>query len=1448
MNKIIAKMKELANKNTNNNIIKAKDSKIKLMHDYLISNNNQISNTNEKNNKINKKSPDNIYIKYLKNPNIIFQNKEDAKNENLKSFFNEINQDIDKGNNILFPVLDFVPNLVKAYIESDLDNNNLGTKEENKLIEKSIYLKIFENLKNNCFISKEILFPIYDYFKELYNITVNSKELNESNIIVKKFNKIIKLFEIFYEPNKIKEKNLSSFCFIGGSMNIEFKEVLKISEINEILIKINNLKLDYIDHLKNEANLVKINDKEIKYKKFKEKINTQEIKIIKIIINENIKVEFDENNIGIIPKNKITEIKEISLFEEFYGQFSSIEITIIKDKNEIEYQFLPYSIRNNNEIYYFKKNIISSSKKKITNTNINPKIKINNKKLVGINYINYNDKQFNIIDYFGGVIQFLPFYQIFKNLEKNEEKYKSVTTKFINKEKINQFLNFLLKIVIKKIFTSNKKRKLFKKYACLIYYLLIDLDLDLEYCLGDYEDDKNCENINYFIEFLTMIFFNQKNIKNVNDLKNDIELRDNKDKTDLSFFVYPKETLNQLYKQYVKTLFCYNNLWSNKNIFYPKKFQKVKNDNEQQIKYKQLNCYTKNFQLPYFYPILEYSKYYPRFSQYENGDNLFKQDKRNILEYDFKIEKNEKAEKILKLIFSSDKSYTNICSEKCCIVKNTHHIFGKLFLYKKNNQNQKDKDFLLAFKRIINKENNKKEINNIKNKEESDTKPPSSSSSDFCLKSHNGNYCYGSIFECPERENDRTLIIKSKNIVFLVIRVYYHRVSAIEIFTINKSYYINFQNYFEISNIKTNKILNEIINNPFFKKIKIKNDKLIIGYYNIKYKPYLFPLFEDEINVWEKKLNYFNNYDLLTIINLFTNRSHRDVYQYPVFPMLYHLININRELNTHIGLQDKTNESIKRKDLFLKTFISNDEDREIHEDMCMFTIHYSNPAFIFNYLLRIMPFTFLSIEFQGDNFDDPNRLFFSVETALRSTLKIKSDLREMIPEFYYMLEIFYNKNNILFEKCSDGTYIDDVLILDKEKLTNDIEKRENFSKFVFDMRKNLEDRHINKWIDLIFGINQQNYQIAEDKQCKYYEGKSLTVFQTNPEEITNQLTMDMVSFGLVPYQLFNKKFPTITRKDKDIVTKINLLNKELFKDEHLRINSPIQTFLCKGRILIDDNYVKIINPKAQTNKLENYFNISESTEQKILKKLNNEINISNPFDYRNIEIEQYENSDKMSVVNYYFIGDIFGNILIYNLNNANIEENDIEEEYEIDEENKERNDYGSFEVMSEQEYKKLKENKKINNLIEFDERLKKKFNLEVKLYKQLSDHTKEIKYIDFNSRLNIFLSYSLDNFINIYIFPKLTLINAVDTISFKDQSDKNYFEKVVLISFPFPSIVCYNKEFIYILSINGDLIKYNKLEEGDKIEISIDKNLGIVEDKVEIFNSGGKLKKTFNFY
>jgi len=171
-------------------------------------------------------------------------------------------------------------------------------------------------------------------------------------------------------------------------------------------------------------------------------------------------------------------------------------------------------------------------------------------------------------------------------------------------------------------------------------------------------------------------------------------------------------------------------------------------------------------------------------------------------------------------------------------------------------------------------------------------------------------------------------------------------------------------------------------------------------------------------------------------------------------------------MEEQIGFQEISNESKDRKKVILKSY-NIKEDIESEAVTFLYNIHYSNPAFTFNYLLRILPYSFLAIEFQGDDFDNPNRLFFSVEKSLKSSLANKSDLREMIPELYYMIDLFYN---ILFENLYDGSKIDYIEISEKDNFITEKDKRQNFYNYLCKMRNFLEEENnINKWINLIFG-------------------------------------------------------------------------------------------------------------------------------------------------------------------------------------------------------------------------------------------------------------------------------------------------------------------------------------------------------------------------------------------
>ena len=137
--------------------------------------------------------------------------------------------------------------------------------------------------------------------------------------------------------------------------------------------------------------------------------------------------------------------------------------------------------------------------------------------------------------------------------------------------------------------------------------------------------------------------------------------------------------------------------------------------------------------------------------------------------------------------------------------------------------------------------------------------------------------------------------------------------------------------------------------------------------------------------------------------------------------------------------------------------------------------------------------------------------------------------------------------------------------------------------------------------------------------------------------------------------------------------------------------------------------------------------------------------------------------------------------------------------------------------------------------------------------KILRDHYDNIKYIDYNKRLNLFLTYSLDGFINIYTFPKYKLVRAIKVSKFT----KKVLKKVVLISNPFPMIFTYDSNEMHTLTINGDLITSIELksiiqkESGEKYKMEIipciDKDFGIWNDRIYI-NINEEEGKSFVLY
>ena len=63
--------------------------------------------------------------------------------------------------------------------------------------------------------------------------------------------------------------------------------------------------------------------------------------------------------------------------------------------------------------------------------------------------------------------------------------------------------------------------------------------------------------------------------------------------------------------------------------------------------------------------------------------------------------------------------------------------------------------------------------------------------------------------------------------------------------------------------------------------------------------------------------------------------------------------------------------------------------------------HYSNPGITLHYLARISPFIDALVELQGMNHDNPDRIFHSLQDSFLNALSDHSDVREILPEFFY---------------------------------------------------------------------------------------------------------------------------------------------------------------------------------------------------------------------------------------------------------------------------------------------------------------------------------------------------------------------------------------------------------------------------------------------------------------
>lgn len=266
-----------------------------------------------------------------------------------------------------------------------------------------------------------------------------------------------------------------------------------------------------------------------------------------------------------------------------------------------------------------------------------------------------------------------------------------------------------------------------------------------------------------------------------------------------------------------------------------------------------------------------------------------------------------------------------------------------------------------------------------------------------------------------------------------------------------------------------------------------------------------------------------SNFEYLMHLNKLAGRSFNDLTQYPVMPFILRdyesdELDLNdpktfRDLSKPMGAQDPDR---------LAKFLTKYEDlAELDQEPYFYGSHYSNVGSVLHFLVRLEPFTQLFLELQGGVFDFADRTFFSLkQTWMLSSQISTSDVKELIPEFFYLPEFLENVNECDFGQKQNGDMVDKVILPPWAK--------GSARRFIYLHRKALESpyvsQHLHTWIDLIFGCKQTGEAAIKAYNLFFpesYEG-SFDIEKLD-DPIQREAKWGMVrSFGQTPKKLLQR--------------------------------------------------------------------------------------------------------------------------------------------------------------------------------------------------------------------------------------------------------------------------------------------------------------------------------------
>jgi hypothetical protein len=222
---------------------------------------------------------------------------------------------------------------------------------------------------------------------------------------------------------------------------------------------------------------------------------------------------------------------------------------------------------------------------------------------------------------------------------------------------------------------------------------------------------------------------------------------------------------------------------------------------------------------------------------------------------------------------------------------------------------------------------------------------------------------------------------------------------------------------------------------------------------------------------------------------------------------------VYRDFNYPIGAQSPSMRSDLKHNLSLQV-----------KEKYHFGQHYSNGGIVLYYMVRLEPFAAQHQLLQGGLFDHPDRLFYSLDSAWESSQSMAGDTKELIPEMFYLPQVFENMNNFSFGDNSKFSKDSAVFILPNWACSSwDLVRK---------MRKCLESSHcsanLHLWIDLVFGFKQSG-ELAE-AACNLFHPITYQEFYKNSVKFIEPGDLKWVveqiyHFGQTPAKIFKEPHP-----------------------------------------------------------------------------------------------------------------------------------------------------------------------------------------------------------------------------------------------------------------------------------------------------------------------------------